>query len=197
MRSSDRSAGSEGQPIRVSFLCTANRARSPFAAALFREGTSGLPIVVDSYGTLDRDDAPALPQAIAAASAFGVDLAPHRAHSARAGAFEDADLVIGFEQIHVAHAVVTGGAERSRVFLLTELASACTLLDADPVRDRAEFRTAVAELDRVRAGFQSLPSAIGDPVGQSDRRFMETYESIERSVNVIGARLFGDTESEP
>jgi protein-tyrosine-phosphatase len=189
VRSSDRQAGS-GPLIRVSFVCTANRARSPFAAALLRRSTAELPVAVDSYGTLDRADAPALPQAIRAAREFGIDLTSHRARSATTAVFADSDLVVGFEQFHIAHAVVTAGAIRERVFLLTELAAACAQLDILP-RDEESFRAAVASADEIRSTAGRIPEAIGDPVGRSDRRFVETYDLIERMTGVIAARLFG------
>jgi protein-tyrosine phosphatase len=189
VRSSDRQAGS-GPLIRVSFVCTANRARSPFAAALLRRSTAELPVAVDSYGTLDRADAPALPQAIRAAREFGIDLTSHRARSATTAVFADSDLVVGFEQFHIAHAVVTAGAIRERVFLLTELAAACAQLDVLP-RDEESFRAAVARADEIRSPAGRIPEAIGDPGGRSDRRFVETYDLIERMTGVIAARLFG------
>ena len=37
--------------LQVVFVCTGNRFRSPLAAALFREATSGLPVDVRSMGT--------------------------------------------------------------------------------------------------------------------------------------------------
>jgi len=158
---------------------------------VLRRITAGLPIVVDSYGTLDREGAPALPQAVRVAAGFGIDLTGHRARSATSAVLADRDLVVGFEQFHIAHAVVTGGAVRSQVFLLTELAAACARLEGLPPRDEAEYRAALARADEIRLVAGQLPAAIGDPAGRSDRRFVETYELIERTIGVIGARLFG------
>lgn len=99
--------------------------------------------------------------------------------------------MIGFERFHVAHAVVTGGASRSRAFLLTELARTLAEPDWPVPRDAVELRTAVARADGIRAAGGRLPRAIADPVGGSDRTFIETYEEIERMVGLIAARLFG------
>jgi protein-tyrosine-phosphatase len=191
VRSSDRQAVSGSQALRVSFICTANRARSPFAAAILRRERTALPIEVESFGTLDHEGAPALPQAIRTARAFDVDLMTHRARSALPGTLGDSDLVVGFEPFHVAHAVVTGGAERSRTFLLSELVSALAVLELDAPRDAAEFGAVLAQADATRAGGDWRSSSIADPVGGSDRRFAETYARIEDMVVVLAVTLFG------
>lgn len=146
---------------------------------------------MDSFGTLDDEGAPALPQAIRAAREFGIDLVDHRARSAATGGLEGNDLVIGFEPFHVAHAVVTGGVPRSRAFLLADLARVLTDPQWPASRDAVELRAAVARADGVRAGAGWRSQAIADPVGGSDRRFIETYEEIERMVAIVGVRLFG------
>ena len=81
VRSDDRRAGSSSHVARVSFICTANRARSPFAAALLRRQLRDLPVVVESFGVLEQGGAPALPGAVRAAAAFGIDLSDHRARA--------------------------------------------------------------------------------------------------------------------
>ena len=188
VRPADQSAKGS-QAIRVSFICTANRARSPFAAALLRRAGTAFPIVVDSFGTLEREGAAALPQAVRAARAFGVDLGEHRARSAVPGSLTGSDLVIGFESFHVAHAVVVGGAPTSRVFLLVDLARALDGIDSP--RDSREFREAVESAHAVRSASVWPPGSIPDPVGGSDRRFLETYEEIDRMVAIVSMRLFG------
>ena len=145
--------------------------------------------MVDSFGTLEREGAPALPQAIRAAREFGVDLVEHRARSAVTGSLAGSDLVIGFEPFHVAHAVVVGGAPTSRVFLLAELARA--LDDVEPPRDLGELREAVDGAHAARSASVRLPQSVADPVGGSDRRFLETYEEIDRMVAIVAMRLFG------
>ena len=44
-----------GSAPKVAFVCTANRARSPFAAALLRDRLGTLPIEVESFGVLEPD----------------------------------------------------------------------------------------------------------------------------------------------
>ena len=41
------------EPLRVAFVCTGNRFRSPLAAALLESEAEGLPVEIASLGTLD------------------------------------------------------------------------------------------------------------------------------------------------
>src|SRR5262245_40273131 len=87
VRATDREGDSSPpHPGRVSFICSANRARSPFAAALLRRHLEGTDVVVDSFGVLERPSAPALFSAVRAARAFGIDLRGHRSRSMEDGA---------------------------------------------------------------------------------------------------------------
>ena len=177
--------------VRVSFICTANRARSPFAAALLRRHQTAIPVVVDSFGTMEREGDPALPKAIRAARPFGVDLMPHRARSVSPDSLRTSDLVVGFEPFHVAHSVVTGGADRSRAFLLPELAWMLEEVSPVPPHDADGVDLVLGRVNAVRDASSRGPSVIGDPVGSSDRRFLETYASIESMVEIVAVRLFG------
>jgi protein-tyrosine-phosphatase len=176
---------------RVAFICTANRARSPFAATLLRREVGDLPVAVESYGMLEQGGAPALPGAVRAASGFRVDLSEHRARALRPGDLAGAQLAIGFEPIHVAAAVATGGIPSERAFLLAELADVVELdvLPWPPGADDLESRVAHANARRFASA--RLPRPVADPVGGSDARFQQTYEEIDRMIAIIGLRLFG------
>jgi protein-tyrosine phosphatase len=173
----------------IVFVCTANRARSPFAAAVLQRYLDGAPVAVGSFGTMERGGAPALRTAVETARRFGIDLTRHRAEPLPPAALAASALVIGFEQFHVAAAVVTGGAERARTFLLTELGDA---LD-DPVVS-ARTQTLDAEglielLDEVRQAREVLPRSIGDPAGLPIRRVREVFEDIDRQLAVLAPHL--------
>ena len=174
---------------RVSFICTANRARSPFAAALLRRQLSDVPVEIDSCGVLEQGGAPALPGAVHAASAFGIDLVDHRARTLGFRALEGYELAIGFEPVHVASAVTTGGIPAERAFLLAELGD---VLEFDVLpwpenSDSLGARVAHANARRFAGG--RLPRSVADPVGGSDRQFLTTYEEIDRLVAIVGMRL--------
>jgi len=146
-------------------------------------------VVVDSFGTLQRGGAPALLPAVRAARAFGIDLKGHRSRPLTPGALRESDVAIGFERFHVASAVVAGRAERSRAFLLTELADA--LLEG---AGGTQFGDVLASADARRGAGETLPRALADPVGSSDRRFLELYHEIDQLVGIIAVRLFGAVE---
>ena len=56
------------------FVCTGNRFRSPLAAALLGRIAQGLPVVTASYGTLDVEGLPALPEVVALAAEADLEL---------------------------------------------------------------------------------------------------------------------------
>jgi protein-tyrosine phosphatase len=177
----------------IAVICTGNRFRSPLVEALLRQETQGLPVSVHSFGTLDLGAAPALPEALAAASRLGLDLSTHRARGIRQAHLADADLVLGFERAHIVTAVADGGAPPERTFTLPELVellerSAAVELD-DPV---GRARELVAQADRVRAQ-PGLPGAteLGDPLGQPDRVFRETETTLHNLANRLVRLLFG------
>lgn len=176
----------EGPVLDVAFICTANRARSPFAAALLRRELAGLPVEIASYGAGRYPSAPALPNAVRVAVELGLDLSRHRSRPLLPGGLAGAGLVIGFEHFHVTAAVVEGGAERSRAFLLAELADA---LAEDDVGAAGGLEPLLARADERRRRRPTLARAIGDPVGQSERRFREIFNEIDRLVAMVAARL--------
>jgi protein-tyrosine-phosphatase len=190
VRSHEGNAGSVSKATRISFICTANRARSPFAAALLGGLVSNQPIVVDSFGMLEQAAAPALPGAVRAASGFGIDLSRHHARALHSDDLASTDLAIGFESSHVAAAVETGGVPAERSFLLAELAD---VLEVDVLPWPAGIDTLQAKIGHANARrFASgrLPRSVPDPVGKSDREFERTYDEIARCVGIIGMRLF-------
>jgi protein-tyrosine phosphatase len=171
-----------GDRFELVFVCTANRFRSPIAAELAGRATEGLPVDVSSYGTLDREPAPVLPEALE----LGYDLAEHRSRPVRGASLAGADLVLGFERIHVAAAVVDAGAARDRAFGLTELVA---LLEDSPGRgdvvERARARVARAA---ERRG-DEWPE-LADPAGGPARGYSRSARDIDRLVRTLTGRLF-------
>ena len=99
-----------GRNFSVCFICRGNRFRSPLAQAFVERLTLGLPVQVSSAGTLEAENAPALPEARQIAALCGVDLSGHRSQRLSALSLEAVDLVIGFEEAHARHAIVDAGA---------------------------------------------------------------------------------------
>lgn len=169
----------------VVFVCTGNIFRSAIAEAVFRERTRGRPVRVSSAGTLDLGSVPAHEEALALAGALGVDLAPHRARCLANVDVRGADLVVGFERLHVATAVVDGGAQRARTFTLPELVELLHRVEPDDEPDPAErARALVRRASELRSADDQLPE-IADPIGGTRDVFAETG----RRVAALTARL--------
>jgi len=93
-----REAAGAGRP--VLFVCQGNICRSPFAEALLRRhwsGDAGAP-PVGSCGTLPRPGRPTPEFGIAAASAQGIDLRPHRSRYLASSDAEGAGLIVVFDE---------------------------------------------------------------------------------------------------
>ena len=178
----------------VTFICTGNRCRSPFAeVALLRLGGS-LPLRVTSCGTLDLAGEPSTSEMISAAHALGLDLDPHRSRHLSLVNLEHADLVLGFELEHMAAAVVNGGAPANKVFLLKEIVRLLEVVPPSPegdlesrARARIERAAELRSFDHThRAG-----EGISDPFGRSARVYAETAELIQDHCRRLIAGLFG------
>jgi low molecular weight protein-tyrosine phosphatase len=184
-----RGARALSDPLRVAFVCTGNRFRSPLAAALLAAEAEGLAVEIASLGTLDLGPEPALPEAVAIAEELGLDLSGHRAHSIRAGELRGHDLVVGFERKHVVASVVDGGAAVERTFTLPEL----TALLGEPgpgASGDAQARIHRAH-ERRPPDFRNAPLAeLRDPLGLSAQEQREIARELETLVERLAAALF-------
>jgi protein-tyrosine phosphatase len=181
--------------FRLVFVCTGNRFRSPLAAALLARAAEGVPIEIASAGTLELGGAGALPEAQAAAVRFGVDLTEHRSRSVTETPLRDADLVIGFERMHVAIAVVDGGARRDRTFTLPELAGLLAGIEPSPgstpvARARDAVRRAAAARPADDPMLLSI-AELADPLGRSDDEQGEVADRLRELTLQVHRSLFG------
>lgn len=174
-------------------MCTGNQARSVIAEHYTRKITAGLPVTVESVGLLDTRGAPALPEAARAAEALSLDLAGHLSRPFTAIDLSAVDLVIGFEQQHVATAVVDGRAEFARTFKLLELVR---LLNETGEFDHAEgsegARTVIAAAAAASAGLPGFAPGedLADPAGRKSAFFNQTASAIQEACDALIMRLF-------
>jgi len=182
--------------FRVAFVCTGNRFRSPLAAALLAERAKELQlkVAVTSLGTLDLGPTPALPEAVKIAESYGLDLSGHRARNIGDVNLEDSDLVLGFEQMHVAAAVVDGGARRELTFTLPELIRLLAdIPEAHRQTDalkRAQARIQGAHAARPPDRSRNAVPEIADPLGKTWRVQRRTAEELRALVTELSSRLF-------
>jgi protein arginine phosphatase len=180
-------------------ICTGNQARSPVAEGFLRHLLADLPVRVHSLGTLKIAGAPALREAVEAASHQGLDISAHRARPLSGEDLQKADLVLGFERHHVAAAVIDGGARPERVFTLPELVELIEDPRGVPAPNPIErARQQIADAQTRRAGkVRATPAEIADPLGQSPKVFRDTVEQVRDLSLRLAAGLFGKEAIRP
>jgi protein-tyrosine phosphatase len=121
----------------VLFVCTANRFRSPIAAACFQKELKlrNLHAVwrVGSAGTWAADGMTAMPDAIRSASRMGLDLSGHTSQVITSQLMSAADLVIVMEQGQKEALQSEFPRSAHKVHLLSEAATGTTYDISDPV----------------------------------------------------------------
>ena len=168
----------------IAFVCTANRFRSPLAAAVARQVLEPLPVAITSAGIRNVGSAPALPAAVEAAAALGIDLAPHRAQLLEPGSLRSLALVVGFELAHVASAVIDGGAPRGRTFMLAELVRLIEQTVPDSSRDwRSRAEEVLVRLHPAHATSAEIPDPVREPRQRQNAIAREVVELTVRAAS--------------
>jgi protein-tyrosine phosphatase len=165
--------------IRIVFVCTGNRFRSPLAAAYARRLLAGSNVGISSCGTATVAGRAlgALPEAIEVGASSAIDLSGHRTRWVGDAALADADLVIGFERSHVASAVLEGGASRAKTFVLGELVRILRELEVThPQRVRDLVALADATRDAAAPGLPELRDPFGRSRGVYERTAVEVWK---------------------
>jgi protein-tyrosine phosphatase len=199
--------------MHVTFVCEANQARSPVAAALFTAELGLRPDAgawrVDSAGVFATADVPAMPEMQDLARARGLDLSGHRSRGLDDHATAVADLLLTMtrEQADLIGARTTGVV--TRCFVLDELVALLTSVRDEPVpTGDPDGRIAVIGLPptpraRVAAAHARRPfrrpqpdDDVADPVTGSGVRPDQTFERLLRSVTDLAALLL-DADGRP
>ena len=186
--------------FRMVFICTGNQARSVIAERYMRRALEGLDVSVESGGVLDLPPSPPLPGAVAAAQRIGLDLEGHQSRCLVGIDFSSADLVIGFEQQHVAGAVVDGGAPADKSFLMAELRRLLAESEPPPDQDvEARAREYIRRAhDRRLASTMFVPGEeLADPAGRNPGFFDDTTASIAGMCDELVRLLFAGAVGRP
>jgi protein-tyrosine-phosphatase len=181
----------------IAFVCTGNRFRSPLAEAFVQRLTLGLPVTVESFGTLPLENALPLKEATEIALSCGISLSSHRTRYVNNASLEDVDLLLGFEPAHIQQAVVDARAPRERSFTLGDFVSLFPAEGAAPDDDvvkRARSLVAAAG-DRLAEFPKPTMSAMRDPFGGSWKLYRQTASEIRDLSVTLVARLFGVTDA--
>lgn len=192
--------------MHVTFVCEANQARSPAAAALFAaelvRRRADATWRVDSAGVFASAGVPAMPEMQALASARGLDLSHHRSRGLDEHMTAIADLLLTMtrEQADLIGARTNGVV--TRCFVLDELVALLTSVREQPVpTGEPDGRVAVVGLppaarDRIAAAHARRPfrrpvpaDDVADPVQGSRVTPDETFARLARSVTTLAALL--------
>jgi protein-tyrosine-phosphatase len=144
----------------VLFVCTANRSRSPVAAAIFKRELTSRNLESDwrvaSAGTWTTDGLPATPDALSAARQMGLDLSSHRSSTITAQAIHDSDLVVVMEQGQK-EALTSEFPDSARKFhLLGQLATGAPFNVPDPAGSPNGYTIYAEIAELVHKGFDRL-----------------------------------------
>jgi protein-tyrosine-phosphatase len=185
----------------ILLVCTGNRFRSPLAEGFLRRHAQGLPLHVQSVGTLDLGPVGAFPEAVALGREFGLDISDHRARPISRELVETSDLVICFERDHMASIVVDHGAALDRTFMLLELTTLLGQVKAppgelDPVA-RAGSAVALAAEARAERVHPAAGLELPDPMAASTRSRRETALLLRRLTGGLVTGLFGEVPDAP
>jgi len=180
--------------LRLVIICSGNRFRSPLAEAVIRSLAGPIPLEISSLGLYELGPVPPLDEALAIAEDFGLDISTHRARPLKGETLSDADLILGFERIHVAAAVVNASADRAVTFTLPELVE---LLPAVPAPSTEEPVARARELLRgahaLRAGLPppALLPEVPDPWGATADVYAATGARVAELSRLLIGLLFG------
>lgn len=144
----------------ILFVCTANRYRSPIAAACFkdelikRKHENNWSVL--SAGTWTTDGLPAMPEAIQRAKQIGLDLQEHRSRAITGEMLEDADLVLVMESGQKEALQIEFPFCREKILLLSEAAEGISYNIPDPIENPSNVESASEICRLVRTGFDKI-----------------------------------------
>jgi len=110
----------------ILFVCTANKFRSPIAAAYFtrklNDSSSEGDWIVGSAGTWTQANLPAHPRALIAAARLGLDLTAHHTREVDAELLSSADVIVVMEKGHQEALASEFPSTKAKMVLLGNLA---------------------------------------------------------------------------
>jgi protein-tyrosine phosphatase len=146
----------------VLFVCTANRFRSPLAAARFSQCLQGEADVQDwrvgSAGTWAELGLPAFPHAGWAKEHFGIDLAEHRTTRIDRDLVAQYDLILAMANGQQEALRVEFPEVKNHIFLLAKVATGLVYDITDPgaMRDDSNLEIAREIIELINKGYKNI-----------------------------------------
>ena len=149
----------------ILFVCTANRFRSPIAAACFkkelvvRHTEGGWKVM--SAGTWTTDGLPATPGAISGARRIGLDISRHASRVITGQLMQEADLIIVMEEGQREALRSEFRQSAQKIHLLSEATSGSSYDIPDPAASMAGAEVP-GEIDElIHSGFEKICALVG------------------------------------
>ncbi len=177
--------------FKVTFVCTGNRCRSPYAEACLRNLAPNW-VDVSSAGTLDLPGAEPPYELSEVARDRGIDLSLHSSRPITQAELPEADLVLGMALDHVAEAVVTGGADSESAFSISEFVRFLDRDDADSTaHDPDAARDLVESIHRRRIAERVFVPVndVVDPIGGPRSAYEKMADRIDHLCRLISIRV--------
>jgi protein-tyrosine phosphatase len=175
----------------ILFLCTANRCRSPLAAALLEQSLAaqGTTAKVLSAGLLRSGD-PVPADGISVAQEFGLDLTGHLSRRMTGDIIDSADLVLGMAREHAREAVAAVPARWPRTFTLLQFVRWLESVDLPRRAALGDWLDGVAG-DRPRTSLIGADPKddIDDPMARPLRVWRETATLLRAKTRTVAERL--------
>ncbi|MEP7022381.1 MAG: hypothetical protein ABJB47_00910 [Actinomycetota bacterium] len=174
----------------VLVLCTANRCRSPMAAALLAAELqqAGAALPVRSAGFLDAGW-PAPVEVTQAMARYGIDLGRHRSRPVTVSDLDQADLVLAATREHLRQAIVLAPGAWPRAFTLRELARRGAATGPRPAtQDLPAWLARVhAGRDRMALLGESAGDDVADPTGGPPDGYLQTAAGLHQLARTLAA----------
>ena len=151
----------------VLFVCTANRYRSPFAAAVFQQRLEADGLAeewrVNSAGTWAMPGLPVLPHIAQKAQELGLDLTEHSSSEVTSDMLSEYKIIIVMEAGHKEALIVEFHIARERIFLLSEIVDRVIYDIADPAKNMEEADEIALELyGLIRRGYSDICNVVDE-----------------------------------
>jgi protein-tyrosine phosphatase len=175
---------------RVLVVCTANRCRSPLAAALLRASlvTRRALAQVDTAG-LGEPGFPATDETVRVAARRGLDLDEHRSQQLARDLIAPADLVLAMERLHVRQVVLTVPSAWPNTFTLKELVRRGEAVGPRPAG--ASLTTWIARVHEGRQRRDLLGASPLDDLSDPTGGTLTEHEDTARELEDLLERLVG------